>query len=149
LRLLSKPKGLGTHFLVEAEVSVLVEQYGPLSAALRSGIGRLACEAFVLPEPKVCVEVLAVHVVGGGVDLEVLAVLVVTRVCHLVEELFTSGCEMAVLGAGCGAAGQGDGERRVPPLFTKSQERVEGLLNATTQRNKQGNIVGVVAAAAR
>jgi hypothetical protein len=26
---------------------------------------------------------------------------------------------------------------------------VEGLLNATTQRNKQGNIVGVVAAAAR
>jgi hypothetical protein len=126
-----------------------VEQYGPLSAALRSGIGRLVSEPLVLPEPKACVELLAVHVVAGGVELEVLAVLVVTRVCHLVEEFLTSECEMAVLGAGCGAAGQGDGERRVPPLFTKSQERVEGLLNATTQRNKQGNIVGVVAAAAR
>ena len=30
------------------------------------------------------------------------------------------------------------------PLFTKNQERVEVLLNATTRRDKQGNIVGVV-----
>ena len=30
------------------------------------------------------------------------------------------------------------------PLFTKHQERVEVLLNATTRRDAAGNIVGVV-----
>ena len=56
--------------LIEGEVGILVKDRGPLRAAFASRVGRLAREALVLPVPKLAVEVLAVVVVGDGVDLQ-------------------------------------------------------------------------------
>ena len=63
---------------------------------------------------------------------------------NLVDDFITSEYKVAVK-AVLDAALQGKETANFEfPLFTKNQERVEVLLNATTRRDKQGNIVGVV-----
>ena len=63
---------------------------------------------------------------------------------NLVDDFITSEYKVAVK-AVLDAALQGKETANFEfPLFTKNQDRVGVLLNATTRRDKQGNIVGVV-----
>ena len=63
---------------------------------------------------------------------------------NLVDDFITSEYKVAVK-AVLDAALQGKETANFEfPLFTKNQDRVEVLLNATTRRDEQGNIVGVV-----